>query len=182
MASRQAKQGAQAGVYVIVVIGILGVGNWLAKDYNKTLDVTANKRFTLSDQTKKVVGDLKKEVNVYYFEKSDHYDQARDLFDRYHNLSSNFKVNYVDPDKKPDVARIEGMRNFGEIIIDSALVANLRSNPSPQKIISAQPPLTLFSAAKPSCLSAFVANPSVYHALELTPLTFFRKYKCLFSM
>ncbi len=121
MASRQAKQGAQAGVYVIVVIGILGVGNWLAKDYNKTLDVTANKRFTLSDQTKKVVGDLKKEVNVYYFEKSDHYDQARDLFDRYHNLSSNFKVNYVDPDKKPDVARIEGMRNFGEIIIDSGV-------------------------------------------------------------
>ncbi len=121
MASRQAKQGAQAGVYVIVVIAILGVGNWLAKDYNKTLDVTANKRFTLSDQTKKVVGDLKKEINVYYFEKTDRYEQARDMFDRYRNLSSNFKVNYVDPDKRPDVARIEGMRNFGDIIIDSGV-------------------------------------------------------------
>ena len=120
MASRQAKQGAQAGVYVIVVIAILGVGNWLAKDYNKTLDVTANKRFTLSDQTKKVVGNLKKEINVYYFEKTDRYEQARDMFDRYRNLSSNFKVNYVDPDKRPDVARIEGMRNFG-IIIDSGV-------------------------------------------------------------
>ena len=121
MASRQTKQGAQAGVYVIVVIAILGVGNWLAKDYNKTLDVTANKRFTLSDQTKKVVGDLKKEINVYYFEKTDRYEQARDMFDRYRNLSSNFKVNYVDPDKRPDVARIEGMRNFGDIIIDSGV-------------------------------------------------------------
>ena len=121
MASRQAKQGAQAGVYVIVVIAILGVGNWLAKDYNKTLDVTANKRFTLSDQTKKVVGDLKKEINVYYFEKTDRYEQARDMFDRYRNLSSNFKVNYVDPDKRPDVARIEGLRNFGDIIIDSGV-------------------------------------------------------------
>jgi len=121
MASRQAKQGAQAGVYVIVVIAILGVGNWLAKDYNKTLDVTANKRFTLSEQTKKVVGNLKKEINVYYFEKTDRYEQARDMFDRYRNLSSNFKVNYVDPDKRPDVARIEGMRNFGDIIIDSGV-------------------------------------------------------------
>lgn len=121
MASRQAKQGAQAGIYVIVVIAILGVGNWLAKDYNKTLDVTANKRFTLSDQTKKVVGDLKKEINVYYFEKTDRYEQARDIFDRYRNINSNFKVNYVDPDKKPDVARIEGMRNFGDIIIDSGV-------------------------------------------------------------
>jgi len=121
MASRQAKQGAQAGVYVIVVIAILGVGNWLAKDYNKTLDVTANKRFTLSEQTKKVVGNLKKEINGYYFEKTDRYEQARDMFDRYRNLSSNFKVNYVDPDKRPDVARIEGMRNFGDIIIDSGV-------------------------------------------------------------
>jgi len=121
MASRQAKQGAQAGVYVIVVIAILGVGNWLAKDYNKTLDVTANKRFTLSDQTKKVVGDLKKEINVYYFEKTDRYEQARDMFDRYRNINSNFKVNYVDPDKNPNLARAEGARNFGDIIIDNGV-------------------------------------------------------------
>ncbi len=121
MASRQAKQGAQAGVYVLVVIGILGVGNWLAKDFNKTLDVTSNKRFTLSDQTKKVVGGLTKDINVYYFEKSDRYEQARDIFDRYRNINSKFVVNYVDPDKKPDVARIEGMRNFGDIIIDSGV-------------------------------------------------------------
>lgn len=121
MASRQAKQGATAGVYVIVVIAVLGIANWLAKDYNKTVDVTANKRFTLSDQTKKVVGGLTKEVNVYYFEKADHYEPARDMFDRYRNLSSKFVVNYVDPDKKPDVARMEGMRTFGDIIIDSGV-------------------------------------------------------------
>lgn len=119
--SRQTKYGAQAGVYVLVVIGILGVGNWLAKDYNKTLDVTANKRFTLSDQTKKVVGGLSKDINVYYFEKTDRFEQARDMFDRYRNLNSKFKVNYVDPDKKPDVAKIQGMRNFGDIIIDSGV-------------------------------------------------------------
>ncbi len=101
---------------------MLFAANWLAKDHNnKTVDVTANKRFTLSDQTRKVVGDLKKPVNIYYFDKSDSYERARDMLDRYKNLSSQIKVNYVDPDKKPDVARVEGMHNFGDIIVDNGV-------------------------------------------------------------
>jgi len=84
--------------------------------------VTANKKFTLSDQTKKVVGGLTKPVRLYYFEKADRYDQARDLFDRYKNInSSKIEVNYVDPEKKPDVARVEGARNFGDIIVDNGV-------------------------------------------------------------
>src|SRR3954447_4267523 len=43
------------------------------------------------------------------------------MLDRYKNLSSKLKVNYVDPDKKPDVARIEGMRNFGDIVVDTGV-------------------------------------------------------------
>jgi ABC-type uncharacterized transport system involved in gliding motility auxiliary subunit len=119
MKTRQTKYGAYATVYIIVILAVIFIANWLAKDHNKTVDVTANKRFTLSDQTKKVVGNLKKPVQVYYFDKSDSYERARDMLDRYKNLSANFQVNYVDPDKKPDVARVEGMHNFGDIIIDN---------------------------------------------------------------
>jgi ABC-type uncharacterized transport system involved in gliding motility auxiliary subunit len=119
MKSRQTKYGAYATVYVVVILAVIFVANWLAKDHNKTVDVTANKRFTLSDQTKKVVGGLSKPVQVYYFDKSDSYERARDILDRYKNLSSKFEVNYVDPDKKPDTARVEGMHNFGDIIIDN---------------------------------------------------------------
>ena len=58
-------------------------------------------------------------MNIYYFDKSDSYDRARDILDRYANLSSKIKVNYVDPDKKPDVARVEGARAMGDIIVDN---------------------------------------------------------------
>jgi len=44
---------AQAGVYTIIVLAILVVLNFLANRYNKSFDTTANKRFTLSDQTAK---------------------------------------------------------------------------------------------------------------------------------
>jgi ABC-type uncharacterized transport system involved in gliding motility auxiliary subunit len=119
MKSRQTRYGAYAFVYTLVILAVIFAANWLAKDHNKSVDLTANKQFTLSDQTKKVVGELKKPVTIYYFDKSDSYERARDMLDRYRNLSSNIRVNYVDPDKKPDVARVEGMHNFGDIVVDN---------------------------------------------------------------
>src|SRR5579871_1991199 len=114
--ARQTKYGAFMVLYVIVILAVVGVANWLADHRNKSIDVTANKQFTLSDETKKVTGNLKHTVTIYYFDKSDSYDRARDLLDRYRNLSTQIKVDYVDPDKKPDVARLEGARNMGDIV------------------------------------------------------------------
>jgi ABC-type uncharacterized transport system involved in gliding motility auxiliary subunit len=119
MQARQTRYSIYLVFYVVVILAVIGAINWLAKTYNKSVDTTTNKRYTLSDQTQKVVKNLKKPVNVYYFDKSDSYDRARDTFDRYANLSPNFKVSYVDPDKKPDVARVEGMQAFGDIVLDS---------------------------------------------------------------
>lgn len=121
MKTRQTKYGAYAAVYILIVLAVLVVGNWLASSHNKSVDVTANKQFTLSDQTKKVLGNLKSDVNVYYFDQSAGYDRARDILDRYVNLSSKLKVSYVDPDKKPDIARVEGARAMGDVIIDNGV-------------------------------------------------------------
>ena len=121
MKTRQTKYGAYAFVYTLVVIAVLVVGNWLANSHNKSVDVTSNKQYTLSDQTKKVVGNLKADVNLYYFDASTGYDRARDILDRYANLSSKLKIIYVDPDKKPDIARVEGARAMGDIIVDNGI-------------------------------------------------------------
>lgn len=117
--ARQTKYGAYAGAYTLVIAAVIVVGNWLANSHNKSVDVTSNKQFTLSDQTKKVVGNLKSDISIYYFDQSAGYDRARDMLDRYANLSPKLKINYVDPDKKPDVARFEGARAMGDVIIDN---------------------------------------------------------------
>jgi ABC-type uncharacterized transport system involved in gliding motility auxiliary subunit len=119
MKARQTKYGAYAALYTIVILAVIIVGNWLANSHNKSVDVTANKQYTLSDQTKKVVGNLKSGINIYYFDQAANYDRARDMLDRYKNLSSKLKINYVDPDKKPDVARAEGARQMGDVVVDS---------------------------------------------------------------
>src|ERR1700733_4461844 len=119
--ARQTRYGAFLVVYLVVILAIVVAANWLADHHDKTLDVTANKQFTLSDETKKVTGNIKNDVTIYVFDKSDNYDRDRDMLDRYRNLSSKILVQYVDPDKKPDVARVEGARAMGDIIIDNGV-------------------------------------------------------------
>ena len=45
---------AQAVVYSLIFLGILGAVNFLANRYNKSYDTTSNKQYTLSDQTAKI--------------------------------------------------------------------------------------------------------------------------------
>src|SRR6204780_5845675 len=90
--ARQTRYGAFVALYLVIVIAVVIVANYLADHHNKTVDVTSNKQFTLSDETKKITGNLKKDVTVYYFDRSDSYDRARDMFDRYKNLSSKTKA------------------------------------------------------------------------------------------
>src|SRR5690242_8559400 len=59
---RNARYGTLAGVSVIVAIGILVAVNYVSTRQNKRWDLTANQQFSLSDQTTKMLGDLKAPV------------------------------------------------------------------------------------------------------------------------
>ena len=50
-----------------MILAVLAAVNFLANRYDKSYDATANKQFTLSDQTLKVVKDLKRDVTSTYF-------------------------------------------------------------------------------------------------------------------
>ena len=50
MKTRQTRYGAYVTVYIIIVIAVLGMTNFLAQRYNKSFDSTANKQFSLSDR------------------------------------------------------------------------------------------------------------------------------------
>jgi ABC-type uncharacterized transport system involved in gliding motility auxiliary subunit len=116
--TRQTKFGAYATLYILIIVGVLVMANWLANRHNKSVDTTANKRFSLSDQTKKVVTELKQNAKITYFDKTDSFQRAKDLLDRYDTLSTKLSVDYVDPDKKPQVAKAAGVRNYGSIFVD----------------------------------------------------------------
>lgn len=117
--TRQTKYSAYVTVYILVIIAVLGVTNFLANRYDKSYDSTANKQFSLSDQTVKAVKGLKKDATVTYFGETTQFPQARDVLGRYANLSSRLKVNYIDPVKKPQLARAAGVTQLGTIVVDT---------------------------------------------------------------
>ena len=119
--ARQTRYGAYLFTYLVLIIAVLGATNFLANRHNKSYDSTSNKRFSLSEQTVKVVKGLNRDVKVTYFDKSTEFGRARDLLDRYNNLSTRLRIDYVDPDKKPQLAKAAGVRTYGTIYIDSGL-------------------------------------------------------------
>lgn len=119
MKTRQTKFTVYVTIYVAVIVGVLGVGNWLSTLYSKSFDLTSNKRFSLADQTEKVVKGLKTDAKILYFDKTADFPRAKDLLDRYDALSTKLAVEYVDVVKKPQVAKQYGIRNLGTIYVEA---------------------------------------------------------------
>lgn len=117
--ARQTRYTGYLTVYVLVILAVLVAANYLANQHNTSFDSTKNKRYSLSDQTAKVAKALKQDVSITYFDRSAEFPRARDLLDRYANLSPRLKVEYVDLEKKPQLARSLGVRTLGTIFVQA---------------------------------------------------------------
>ncbi len=116
--ARQTKFAFYVTVYTLIIATAVVVVNVLADRYNKSYDGTANKRYSLSDQTRKIVSELNQDATIRYFDQSTSLDRAKDLLDQYANLSSRVKVEYVDADKNIEQARAFEVTDYGTTIIE----------------------------------------------------------------
>lgn len=87
-------------IFLNVIVGM--AANKIRMEY----DMTANKIFTLSEETKGVLKELKEDVTLYYFvspgmEKAD----VEQMLDMYQTASSRIKIVKKDPNKNPIEAR-----------------------------------------------------------------------------
>ena len=115
--ARQTKYVAYVTLYIVVVVAILTVANILSNRYNKSYDTTSNKRYSLSEQTAKIVKGLKEGAKITYFDQGTRFERARDELQMYANLSPKVHVEYVDADKKPDLARAAGIKSYGTTVV-----------------------------------------------------------------
>ena len=119
MQKRQTKFAAYTTAYILVVIAILAAINWLGVRHNKSIDTTANKRYSISDQTEKIVKNLKQDVKISFWDSPDQFRGARDLLDRYDALSDKLTVEYVDGNKMARLAREKNIKQPGTILVES---------------------------------------------------------------
>jgi len=119
MKARQTKFAAYTAVYVLIVLAVVGVLNFLANRYDKTYDTTSSKQFTLSDQTVKIAKDLKQDVSISYWDQPTQFQAAHDLLDRYKNLSPKIDVHYEDVEKNITKARAAGVTRRGAVLVQT---------------------------------------------------------------
>lgn len=119
MKARQTRYGAYLAFYILVVLAVVVGANWLANANNKSFDTTANKQFSLSDATKQVLKGLKSNINITYFDRTSAFANAQATLDRYKDQSSHIKLTFIDPEKKPEIARLAHVQTFGSIFVDN---------------------------------------------------------------
>lgn len=115
---RSTRLGANTTVMTVAVIAIIGFGNFLGYRHHKRIDLTTEKLYSLSDQTRKVVSDLKKDVKIILFDKDDGQGLG-DQMKEYRNLSSHFSFERIDPQKNIEAAKQYKVTQIGDVVVVS---------------------------------------------------------------
>ncbi|MGI8424353.1 MAG: GldG family protein [Chloroflexota bacterium] len=108
LGTRSARQGGNATLLSVAFIGLLIVGNWFVNRHSPQWDLTTVRRYTLSDQTKKILRGLERDVKVTAFlpAREDSYVRGtKDLLRRYAQESRRVTLEFVDPELNPGLAR-----------------------------------------------------------------------------
>jgi len=115
---RNARYGTMAGVSVIVAGAILVFVNMVSVRQNKRWDLSANQQFSLSDQTNKMLADLKAPVKFLVFEQSTGMDRFRSRLSAYEYASKQVSVEYIDADKYPVRAKQYEIQQYGTVVVE----------------------------------------------------------------
>jgi gliding motility-associatede transport system auxiliary component len=103
---RSVKYGSFALGSVLAFVAILVAINWIANRQNKRWDLTSAGQFSMSEQTRKIVSELKSPVTVRVFyggmEGSSRY---RDLLGEYQYLSKQISTEFIEADNDPVAAQ-----------------------------------------------------------------------------
>jgi len=118
---RSTRHGASALILILLVLGILVFVEAISARHSARLDLTAGKRFTLSEQTSKILKNLENPVRVtaFYQEGSPQAEEARDLLDQYAYASRKFSFTFVDPDRFPGKARRYKITAYGTLMLET---------------------------------------------------------------
>ncbi len=113
---RYIKYTANSLVAIIAVLAIISFVNYIASKHRAKYDATEIDRFSLADQTIKVLEGLDRDVKALaFFQGRDL--RVDDLLRNYDYHSDHFTYEFIDPDKKPDTAKLYNIDKYGTIVL-----------------------------------------------------------------
>ncbi|MBE9035644.1 GldG family protein [aff. Roholtiella sp. LEGE 12411] len=115
---RSTQAGTNALVATWAILAILGLINFLGDRYHLRADLTETQLFTLAPQSRELVSTLPQPVKVWVFDVTQN-PQDRELLNNYQRQSSKFKFEYIDPQARPGLADKFGVKDYGEVYLES---------------------------------------------------------------
>ena len=104
---------------VIIIAAFIGISLWMQKLNITPIDLTEDKLFTLTEDSKKEVKDINQDVNIYFVGYTDT-DSVVDLAKEYTKANDKIKVETVTTESRPDLAQKYGIETSSQgIIVES---------------------------------------------------------------
>jgi ABC-type uncharacterized transport system involved in gliding motility auxiliary subunit len=135
--ARTLSYGLNALVSILIVLAIISVVEAFSARHSARLDLTENKRRSLSPQTVQVLKGLKDDVNAVGFFRPDQPGKrvAEDLFKQYAGYAGKkFTWKTVDPDADPAQARRYGIESYGTIVLETKARSEKVLDPEEEKL------------------------------------------------
>jgi ABC-type uncharacterized transport system involved in gliding motility auxiliary subunit len=126
---RSTRYGLNVAVSVLLLLALLVLVELISSKNNKRLDLSEGQRFTLSDQTLKVLKNLATDVKAVAFYRPPSPNAfedrrgAEELLRRYADLSPKFRFEFVDPDRDPGLAQRYKVSQYGTVVLEAKVDA-----------------------------------------------------------
>lgn len=115
------KELSAAGLGIVLSLGVVGLLNFIGDRYHVRFDLSADKLFTLSDDTHRLldqVEDQNRYVSVKTFMAKTEGLRFQDVMDQYKYASKHFEYEVLDPQKHTLEAKQYGVRDRGTSVVE----------------------------------------------------------------
>jgi ABC-type uncharacterized transport system involved in gliding motility auxiliary subunit len=104
----------------IAFVGILVLVGFIGQRHPVRLDLTESKRYSISDQSQKIVQSLGDDILIkaFYQEADPNRNRTRDLLETYRYHSKKVNYQFIDPDREPSLAKHYQIRNYGTLVLE----------------------------------------------------------------
>ncbi|MBI3621612.1 MAG: GldG family protein [Nitrospirae bacterium] len=118
---RAARLGLHGGLLLLVFLAVIVLVNVLAVRHNLRWDLSGSGQFSLSPQTVKILKGLDRDVTVTLFvqDLGPTKGVLHALVDSYQQYTRRLTVIYVDPEKRPAVAKQYGVTQYDTVVFES---------------------------------------------------------------
>ena len=103
---RSTKEGANSVAFTCIILAIATIFLYIANRHSKQWDFTETQQYSLSEQTKKIITELDRDVSIVQLDRqgTPQQTQAADLLDLYANASRYLNIEFIDPEANPTTA------------------------------------------------------------------------------